>query len=65
MKLQIVSIAAAMLLTASVYADDWSQEQVFKIPGNEVPVSLFNGKDLDGWEGFTDKYLQLKQSKKL
>lgn len=60
MKLQIVCFAAAMLLADVSNADDWSQEQVFKIPGSEVPVSLFNGKDLDGWEGFIDKYFSVE-----
>jgi CubicO group peptidase (beta-lactamase class C family) len=60
MKLQLVCFAAAMLLATSSNADDWSQSQIAKLPAGEVPVSLFNGKDLDGWEGFTDRYFSVE-----
>lgn len=56
MKLQTVCFAAVMLLAASSNADDWSQSQIEKLPAGEKPISLFNGKDLDGWVGFKDKY---------
>ncbi|MBI4600575.1 MAG: DUF1080 domain-containing protein [Planctomycetes bacterium] len=33
---------------------DWSERQ--KLPEGEKPVRLFNGRDLDGWEGQTDRH---------
>ena len=60
MKLRSVYFTAAMLLAAALNADDWSQQQVPKLPAGETVVSLFNGKDLDGWEGFTDKYFTVE-----
>ena len=60
MKLRSVYFTAAMLLAAALNADDWSQQQVPKLPAGETAVSLFSGKDLDGWEGFTDKYFTVE-----
>ena len=60
MKLQTVCFAAVMLLAASSNADDWSQSQIEKLPAGEKPISLFNGKDLDGWVGFKDKYFTVE-----
>ena len=60
MKLQIVFLAAAMLLPNASDAEDWSQSQIEKLPAGEKPISLFNGKDLDGWVGFTDKYFAVE-----
>jgi len=37
---------------------DWAA--TVKFPASEKPVRLFNGKDLDGWEGHVDKYFQVK-----
>jgi len=37
---------------------DWAA--TVKFPASEKPVKLFNGKDLDGWEGHVDKYFQVK-----
>lgn len=44
------------LAGAAEPAADWSRQQVEKLPKNEQPVFLFNGTDLTGWEGQTDKY---------
>ena len=60
MKLRTVFFAAVMLLPASSNADDWSQSQIEKLPAGEKPISLFNGKDLDGWVGFKDKYFTVE-----
>ena len=46
------SIAAA--------AEDWSHEQISKLPAGETPVMLFNGKDLDGWVGHIGKYFTVE-----
>ena len=40
-------------------AADWSEEQISKLPSGETAVKLFNGKDLTGWEGLTDKYFSV------
>ncbi|MCA9246061.1 MAG: DUF1080 domain-containing protein, partial [Planctomycetales bacterium] len=42
-------------------AGDWSQEQVAKLPKNEKPVFLFNGRDFEGWEGNTGKYFNIER----
>jgi hypothetical protein len=38
---------------------DWSQQQLKKLPASEKPIQLFNGKDLTGWQGQTDKYFSV------
>jgi CubicO group peptidase (beta-lactamase class C family) len=51
---------AAWLVAAPVlFAADWSEEQVSKLPNGEQPVPLFNGKNLDGWEGHAGKYFSV------
>lgn len=40
-------------------ADDWSEQQVSKLPASEKPIHLFNGKNFDGWEGQVDKYFTI------
>ena len=35
-------------------ADDWAAS--VSLPATETPMRLFNGRDLTGWEGQTDKY---------
>jgi len=37
---------------------DWSAS--VKFPESEKPIRLFNGKDLEGWEGHKDKYFTVK-----
>ncbi len=60
--LALVSLTAASLLASSLRAadkdkkdekkeGDWSAS--VKFPEGEKPVKLFNGKDLEGWEGNT------------
>ncbi|MDA1230689.1 MAG: serine hydrolase [Planctomycetota bacterium] len=57
----IVRIASMLLVLnlsfpSTVVGDDWSQEQIPKLPPGETPVMLFNGTDLDGWVGHVGKY---------
>ena len=40
--------------------DDWSQQQIAKLPKSETPVHLFNGEDFSGWHGHTDKYWSIE-----
>lgn len=70
LSLSSLSLAAATLLTTSLQAEekdkkeaDWSAS--VKFPEGEKPVKLFNGKDLEGWEGNTGeggtpKYFSVK-----
>jgi len=37
-------------------ATDWSHQVAAKLGDGEKPVSLFNGKDLAGWEGLKDRW---------
>jgi 3-keto-disaccharide hydrolase len=39
---------------------DWSESQIQKLPAGEEPVHLFNGRDLSGWEGQTEKYFSVE-----
>jgi CubicO group peptidase (beta-lactamase class C family) len=41
-------------------AADWSVERISKLPAGETPILLFNGKDLDGWEGHVGKYFTVE-----
>lgn len=60
----IRSIVVALTLMAchshSLIADDWSADQIPKLPSSEVPIHLFNGKDLDGWDGHLGKYFSVE-----
>lgn len=47
------------LAVSQSLAADWSEEQIAKLPKGEMPVKLFNGKNLDGWEGHTPKYFNV------
>lgn len=49
-------VLIALTTCSSLFATDWSEEQLANLPPGEVAVRLFNGKDLDGWEGHTPKY---------
>ncbi|QDU92795.1 3-keto-disaccharide hydrolase [Lignipirellula cremea] len=42
--------------TAAEPADDWSRQQIERLPKSEKPIFLFNGKDLTGWEGQIDRH---------
>jgi hypothetical protein len=58
-RLGAFALLAMTLSTFSVRAeDDWSSS--VKFPAEEKPVKLFNGENLDGWEGNVDKYFSVK-----
>jgi hypothetical protein len=68
--LTVLSLSAVALLTIPVRADDKDKKEAdwsssVKFPEGEKPVKLFNGKDLEGWdgntgEGGTPKYFTVK-----
>ena len=45
---------------ADPQAEDWSRQQIGKLPKSESAVMLFNGRDLTGWEGQKEKYWSVK-----
>ncbi|MFN0017834.1 MAG: DUF1080 domain-containing protein [Pirellulaceae bacterium] len=56
--LTVLSLSAAALLATAARADDKDKKEAdwsasVKFPEGEKPVKLFNGKDLEGWEGNT------------
>lgn len=58
-------LAVLLMNSVSLAADksssgDWSKNQVSKLPKGEKPIHLFNGKDLSGWEGQTEKHFSVK-----
>ena len=59
---RIPSLVASLffLCSLTVNGEDWSQEQIAKLPTGEVPVHLFNGKDLDGWVGHIGNYYSVE-----
>ncbi len=58
MNARIHATALVLFLSCSfsVNGEDWSMQQIPKLPKSEMPVHLFNGKDLDGWGGHIGKY---------
>ena len=65
--LLLASLLAKICLISLSYAApgdekpaDWSRQQVDKLPKSETPIYLFNGRDLSGWEGQTDKYFSVQ-----
>ncbi|MEZ6032212.1 MAG: serine hydrolase [Planctomycetaceae bacterium] len=60
---RLVSIIVTLALTPALhaFAAEWSEEQISKLPPSETPVHLFNGKDLDGWEGYLGKYFSVEE----
>lgn len=61
-----VAIIAFVLHSHPLQADDqkagnWSAERISKLPEGETPIPLFNGKDLDGWEGHIGKYFSVEE----
>src|SRR5688572_3539055 len=75
--LVVVSLTGALFLASSLRADDKDKKDgknkkdadcsaTVRFPGGEKPVKLFNGKDLEGWEGHTGaggtpKYFTVKE----
>jgi hypothetical protein len=54
--LMIVGLAYSAPGAEPQSSSDWSAQQIEKLPASEKPIRLFNGKDLTGWEGQTEKY---------
>ena len=46
-------------LVGTVRGEDWSHQQLAKLPAGENAVQLFNGQDLSGWVG-QEKYFTVK-----
>lgn len=57
-----ITLLAAILSTGTTRscAEDWSTSQVARLPAGESAVRLFNGKDLNGWDGFTGRYFTVE-----
>lgn len=54
-------LLALSLVSRLALAADWSEEQIPRLPSAEKPVRLFNGKDLEGWEGHVGKYFSVEK----
>lgn len=61
---RIQPIAACLFLVLfslhSIRAEDWSEQQIAKLPEGEKAVHLFNGKDFTGWKGQIEKYFSIE-----
>ncbi len=49
-----------LLSLQTAAAADWSESQVARLPVGEKPVRLFNGRDLEGWEGHIGRYFTVE-----
>jgi CubicO group peptidase (beta-lactamase class C family) len=49
-------ISCSTAPAADALSRDWSRQQIDKLPKSESAVMLFNGRNLDGWEGQKEKY---------
>jgi len=49
-----------ILANSPAIAEDWAWTQARQLPAGEIPVRLFNGRDLGGWEGQTGKYFTVE-----
>ena len=61
--LATLCVGAGVLTPAR--ADDWSWSQARHLPAGEIPVRLFNGRDLAGWEGQTAKYFSVESGERI
>jgi hypothetical protein len=52
----VVGLTAVAATAQDKNAAGWSEQQIARLPASEKPIRLFNGKDLAGWEGQTEKY---------
>jgi hypothetical protein len=61
MKFSIILVVACFSPGIVLAGDnaDWSTSQLAKLPTNEKPIRLFDGKTLDGWEGQTTSYFSV------
>jgi hypothetical protein len=55
----LFSLMFCVPLLAEDTPASWSEQQVAKLPKSETPIRLFNGKDLEGWDGQTTKYFKV------
>ncbi len=62
MRTRLVWLLVVTLAVASgpVLAGDWTEDQIAKLPSDETPVRLFNGKDFTGWQGHIGKYFTIE-----
>lgn len=63
MRARLASFVTSMLLAlwlvngpSIAFAQDWSEEQIAKLPRTERAIRLFNGIEFTGWSGLIDKY---------
>jgi CubicO group peptidase (beta-lactamase class C family) len=54
-----VSLLLCLLPATLSPAAEWSLEQIDRLPQGEKPIRLFNGRDLSGWKGQTQKYFSV------
>ena len=59
-RLFMLVVAFPLTCCSIAAAEDWSHGQISKLPADETPVMLFNGKDLDGWVGHIGKYFTVE-----
>jgi hypothetical protein len=55
----VTQLAIVCLGDEPKQSTDWSEQQVSLLPKGEKPIRLFNGRDLAGWEGQTEKYFSV------
>jgi hypothetical protein len=55
-----VSAVSCLIAAGPTLAEDWSEQQVNKLPKGEKPIHLFNGTDLTGWKGQIAKYYSVE-----
>lgn len=56
----LATLAVAVGTLTPARGEDWSWSQARQLPAGELPVRLFNGRDLAGWEGQTAKYFTVE-----
>jgi hypothetical protein len=56
----VLSLFAVAVFAGGTRTEDWSEQQIAKLPASEKPIHLFNGKDFDGWEGQIGKYFNVQ-----
>ncbi len=61
MRAGLLSLLCGVPALAEDQPPSWSEQQVAKLPTTEQPIRLFNGKDLEGWDGQTSQYFKVEQ----
>lgn len=54
-------LALQFVVPSSLPAQNWSEEQIPKLPRGETPIHLFNGVDFTGWTGHVEKYFFIEE----